>query len=110
MPPPVSLVNSLGSMPILRSTHSKGSHPPVVTAICGMSPSLCLAGNRITFGLDMGLSVQAFTWGMVSCLRHLPSWMTSGMFWPTGTFFSTKRPSEPVSAVTRGAPLASTPH
>jgi hypothetical protein len=37
-------VNSIGSTPILRRTHSIASSCPVEIAVRGMSPSLCLLG------------------------------------------------------------------
>ncbi len=37
--------------------------------------------------------------------RHLPSWMTIGMFVPTGTFFSVNVPSTAVVVDTSGLPV-----
>jgi uncharacterized membrane protein len=42
------------------------------------------------FGSVSGVFVQAVTFGMVDCLRYLPSWTTIGMFAPAGTFVSVK--------------------
>src|SRR4051812_46345609 len=97
-------------MPMLRRRHSNGSHPPVVIAICGMSPSPLFFGSRVWF-----LSVSLFSWhdvtlGIVICRRHFPICRTSGMFCPVGTFFSENLPSDPVSVVTTGEPVVSTPH
>src|SRR5580658_5653669 len=43
-PAPPGSVNSVSSTPILRSTHSIGSHPPVRTPMRGMSPSMWFFG------------------------------------------------------------------
>ena len=42
-PPPVGIVNSLSSTPILRKMHSSVSAPPVEIAVSGMSPSALVA-------------------------------------------------------------------
>ena len=46
-PMPSSAVNSESSMPILRSRHSMASDSPVVSAILGMWPSICVRGSRV---------------------------------------------------------------
>src|ERR1700733_557872 len=45
----------------------------------------------------------------VNCRRHRPSWMTSGMLLPTGTFGSVKVPSNAVVVETSGLPDTSAP-
>ena len=46
----------------------------------------------------------------LSCLRHRPSWMTTGMLLPTGTFVSVNVPSTAVYVWTSGFPVTSAPH
>src|ERR1700743_1074294 len=96
-------VVSLGSMPILRSRHSSGSAEPVTMAIFGMSPSARLPGSEVAPAAS-GVEVQAGTLAIVVCVRHLPSWITSGMLLPTGAFLSVKLPLESVSVCTTGSP------
>ena len=91
-------------MPILRSRHSSASEPPVVSAIFGMCPSALLRGSRVRSAFVIGLSTQGLTVARVISRRHLPTWMTIGMFATTGTFCSTKRPFASVSAVAIGLP------
>ena len=108
---PLASVNSLSSMPILRSTHSKGSHPPVATAIVGMSPSLSWLAGASRGVQSSSVSWHAATYGIASCLRHFPSWSTSGMLPPVGHVRRGRTcPSGPVSVATSGEPLGSTPH
>ena len=47
-----------------------------------------------------GLSTQPVTLGMVTCRRHLPAWITSGMLVPVGTPWSVNftMPDVPVGA------------
>ena len=71
-------------MPILRSRQSNASGSPVDSAILGRWPSLWLRGRRIMAGSLNALSRQAVTAGSVIWRRHLPIWMTSGMFVPDG--------------------------
>jgi hypothetical protein len=56
------------------------------------------------------LSWHAFTIGSVICRRHLPVWMTTGMFVPTGTSCIVKLPDGSVSALATGCPDAIVPH
>src|SRR5262249_39787683 len=85
--------NSVVSMPILASMHASGSQPPVTMAIFGMDSSafVTFAGNFNT-PLETGVFVHWATFGRMNFLRHFPTWMTSGMFDPTGTSFSLKLP------------------
>ena len=104
-PAPESLVNSFSSIPTERSRHSTASEPPVAIAISGMSPSLLLRGRRVWFLSVSAVDAQAGTLATVIWRRHLPVWMTSGMFAPDGTFFSEKRPCASVSATAIGWPV-----
>jgi hypothetical protein len=60
----------------------------------------------VRFGSTIALFAQLLTLGMVTWRRHLPTWITSGMFVPVGTFSSTKRPAVSESAVAIGWPEA----
>ena len=102
-------VNSLMSMPTLRSTHSKGSYWPVAIAIWGMFPSCWLRGRRVS-SAGSAIEVQAVTFGIFTSRRQRPIWMTSGMLSPTGTFFRVNFPSGPVSTVISGEPDTGVPH
>jgi hypothetical protein len=77
-------------MPVLRRKHSIASDPPVVNAILGMCPSVLLRGNLVRFTSVIGVSTHAATLGIATWRRHLPIWMTSGMFAPAGTPARTK--------------------
>jgi hypothetical protein len=46
------------------------------------------------------------TLGTTTWRRHRPTWMTSGMFAPTGTLPSENVPSTAVTVLTRGEPDA----
>src|SRR5579883_464675 len=100
-------LNSLGSMPALRSMHSSGSALPVTSAIWGMSawsywpssalyPSYLLRGRRSVHMVGSAavqlpvteLAAQAVTCESRSSRRHLPIWTTMGMFVPDGAFVS----------------------
>src|SRR5262245_43065139 len=59
-------VNSLSSIPSLRSRHSSGSAPPVLSAIRGKSPSDLFRGKRVSDASAIGLSTQASTLGRTS--------------------------------------------
>src|SRR5262245_9267520 len=58
-PLPPSGVNTESSRPILRRRHSRGSAPPVVSAMRGMSPSAVFFGKRVRFLSGIGLSVHS---------------------------------------------------
>src|SRR5262245_32147442 len=109
-PLPVSSVYSASATPILRSRHSNASELPVVTAILGMLPSLLFRGRRVRFASVIGLSTQDVTVGFITCRRHFPTWMTSGMLVPVGTFWSVNRPVTSLSAVAIGLPDSVTLH
>ena len=68
----------------------------------GMSPSLCLDGS-VSF-VATGLSLQAATFGIDVCLRHLPIWMTSGIDAPSGAFGMVNFPVASVTAAAIGSP------
>src|ERR1700734_2714914 len=100
-------------MPILRITHSSASTTPVEKAISGMSPVESPAGQlgfpvrhcgMFVSVAGTGVVTHAGTFGIVTWRRHLPSWMTSGMFAPTGTFPSEKVPLTAVTVLTSGEP------
>src|SRR5581483_2956016 len=114
MPLPALFVNSVRSMPILLMSVCIGSHPPV-RAMSGIEVpafappnSFLLRGKRSRLsgdiGFGIGLFVHCTTFGIMYLRRHLPAWMTIGMFVPTGTFFRVKFPLGSVSAVTIGFP------
>src|SRR6266516_8120432 len=99
-------------MPILARMHASGSQPPVTIAIFGIASSVfaaIFAGNLRT-PLATGVLVHWATFGRMTFLRHFPTWMTSGMFEPTGTSFSLKFPFESVRVVTTGEPETAAPH
>ena len=96
-------VNSVRSMPILVSRHSNGSALPEARAICGRSPSALFRGRRESVA-SSGVSAHSATLATVICRRHLPTWMTSGMFLPTGTLSSLNLPAASVIALTSGSP------
>jgi hypothetical protein len=52
---------------------------------------------------------QAVVTGRVNCRRQRPSWMTSGIDWPTGRPERVNDPSTPVVVLTSGSPAAVTP-
>ena len=81
---------------------------PVAIAMSGMSPSARVRGKRVS-SAPSGVSVQGATFGIFTCRRQRPIWITSGMSLPAGAFLSVNLPSGPVSAVTSGAP-ESWPH
>ena len=87
----------------MSSKHSNGSAEPVAIAICGMSPSPCLAGSDVV-PASSAVDVQAGTLAIVFCTRHLPSWITSGMLVPTGTLVSVNEPDASVVVMTTGSP------
>src|SRR5580704_2171445 len=107
------MVNSVSSMPILRITHSSASTTPVEKAMSGMSPLESPAGQLAFVSLHWGMFVSvaatgvlwhAGTFVIVTWRRHLPSWITSGMFAPTGTLPSEKVPLTAVTVLTSGEP------
>ena len=67
---------------------------------------LLLPGRRVWFGSVCGLSTPAVTCGMVICLRHFPTCMTSGMLSPDGAFGMTNLPWVSVSTEAMGEPDA----
>jgi hypothetical protein len=73
-------------------------------AIIGMSPSLWFFGSVSDLS-TRGLSWHAVTLDSVICLRHLPTWMTSGMFAPSGAPLSVNFPVASVRAVVIGLPV-----
>src|ERR1700722_4996026 len=99
-PPWDGIVNSETSTPILSSTHSSESTEPVETAVRGMSPSKDVRGMT---SWTFAVVVQA---GMVTyvTLRQRPSWSTTGMFEPAGTFARGKGRSNAVVVWTSGRP------
>src|SRR5580704_15843639 len=97
---------SAASRPMRRSRHSSESAPPVDTAMSGMSPSVPFFG-RLIVPAEVALHAVVFT---VSCLRHLPTWMTSGMFVPTGAFVMVNFPLVSVVVYTIGLPWKSALH
>ena len=66
-------------------------------------------GRDVCAGVSAVLTQDA-TLGIVIFLRQRPSWITSGMFAPTGTFCSSNVPSGAVFVLTSGDPLTSLPH
>ena len=103
VPPPAGLY-SAGSRPMRVSRHSSVSDPPVEMAMSGMSPSVWFFG-KLNDLFGCWLSWHIVTVGIVICLRHLPTWMTSGMFVPSGAFGMVKWPDASVSAVAIGSPV-----
>lgn len=87
-------------MPTLRRTHSTASAAPVEMAIFGMSPSVWFLGMRV----EKAVFPQAIVLGTTTWRRHLPVWMTSGMFVPKGTLVMVKVPSTAVVVPTSGEP------
>src|SRR5689334_7029824 len=77
-------------------------------AIFGMWPSACVRGRRVKSLLVIAVSAQEATLGIVYSRRHLPTWMTSGMFDPVGTRVSRMRPCVSVSVDVIGSPEALT--
>ena len=108
-PVPLGAVNSVSSTPILRITHSSASTAPVENAMSGMSPSPLFLGKRVSVAATAVL-VHDATLGIFTWRRQRPSWMTSGMLAPTGTFLSVNLPSTPVTALTSGEPDEGAPH
>src|SRR5258707_11245653 len=95
--------------------HANVSQPPVVIATCGMSPSDCFFGKRVVCSTPLTTLVNTFVWQLltfatVTCRRHLPTCMTSGMFDPLGAPLMEKCPFESVSATAIGFPDAIVPH
>src|SRR5450755_1061964 len=93
--PPGPGMYSAASIPMRARRHSSVSQPPVEMAMLGISPSVWLLG-RVRDLSGCGLSTHGFTVVIVSCLRHLPTWMTSGMFGPSGTFSRVNLPDASV--------------
>ena len=60
-------------------------------------------GRRVS-AAGSGVSTHSAGLLIVSCLRHLPTWMTSGTSTPTGTLVSLKDPVVSVIAETSGSP------
>src|SRR5579884_1191417 len=106
-PPPVFVVNSPWSTPILSRTHSTASRLPVEIAVSGMSPSLWLRGMRMS---PTAVDAHDFVTSKVTLRRQRPSWMTTGIPLPTGTFGSENVPSKSVLVHTSGLPDTSAPH
>ena len=63
-----------------------------------------LRGSRTVFGSLNALSWHFVTVGRMILRRHLPIWMTSGMFVPDGAFMILNFPSGPLSAAATGVP------
>ena len=86
---------SVGGRPMRVIRHSSVSAPPVETAMSGMlsfvSPAAHGAWATRATCPPAALSWQAVT-SILNCLRHLPTWMTSGTFEPTGAFVERERP------------------
>ena len=80
-------------------------------AVSGMSPSACVRGIlRMPAGMPLALTVfEPHAVLTVKMRRHRPSWMTTGMVAPTGTFVRVKVPSYFVVACTSGLPETSAP-
>ena len=109
-------------MPMRRKKHSAMSHPPLVNAMIGMSPSLEFAGRRSFIagvaGSGMAVFAHAATVGTTICVRHLPVWITSGMLLPLGhavkpsglVCTSVNVPFSSVSALMIGPPDAGASH
>jgi len=94
--------NSFGSRPVFRRKHSNGSALPLTNAIFGMSawlpsPSVWFRGRRV-LATPTALFAHAVIEDSVVLRRHLPIWMTSGMFAPAGTLVRVNFPSGPVCA------------
>ena len=72
-----------------------------MSAILGRCPSACERGRRVRLGSVSLLSTQGVTVGIVTCRRHLPTWITSGMLVPDGTPVRWKAPvaSDSVAAI-----------
>ena len=81
---------------------------PVEKAVSGMSPSPWLCGMT---NVDAGIAVVVHD-GMLTLKmrRQRPSWMTTGMLLPAGTFVSVKVPLNAVVVSTSGLPVTSAPH
>ena len=84
-PCPFPAEYSCASTPMRPSRHSSESAPPVEMPMLGISPSLWFFGS-VSIRSGSGLSWHCVTFGIVSCRRHLPTWMTIGMFAPSGAF------------------------
>ena len=87
----------------------------VIVAITPQRELVLVEQYRIPLGrrvIEAGRAVfwHDGTFGMVLFIRQRPSWITSGMFWPTGTFDSVKLPSTPLTALMSGEPEASDAH
>src|SRR5271170_4644880 len=106
------LLNWESATPICRSTHSAASTLPVEIAMRGIlsaaSNSACDEGRRVCAAAS-AVFVQEPTVDMVIFLRHLPAWMTSGMFVPTGMLFSVKVPLTLDVVLTNGEPERGSP-
>jgi len=63
-----------------------------------------LRGSRTRFASLKALSWHFVTVGRMILRRHLPIWMTSGMFVPDGAFMILNLPSGPESAAATGDP------
>src|ERR1022692_2955660 len=106
------LLNWESATPIFLSTHSAASTLPVETAMRGIlsagAPTACAVARWVWVAVS-AVFVQAGTLDMVIFLRHLPAWMTSGIFVPTGMFVSVKVPFVLEVVVTSGEPESGSP-
>ncbi len=80
----------------------------MTNAISGMSPWALVVGMRGRRDAGTAVLTQAGTLTVI-CRRQRPSWMTSGMFVPTGMLLIVNLPSTPVTAWTSGLPDTSAP-
>src|SRR5664280_1893644 len=96
-------------MPMRRSRHSIESEPPVVNAMRGMLPSAWVRGSLSVLSV-VAVLTQLVTVGIVTWRRHLPTWITSGMFDPPGTPVRVNFPLTSVRALVMGLPDAVAVH
>ncbi len=73
------------------------SHPPVRSAISGMSPSVRFRGRRSVPSFT-GLSWHLVTDESMTSRRHLPAWTTMGTLLVAGTPFIENCPFASVTA------------
>ncbi len=98
-PPPYSA----RSTPMRLKRHSSES-APVEMAMLGRSPSLPFLGS-VSVRSGTAVLVHGSTLGRMSCRRHLPTWMTSGMPTPSGASWMTNPPVASVTAEATGSPV-----
>ena len=87
---PLRGVYSASATPILRSRHSNASELARGHGDLGDVALGLVAGQAGQVDVGDRVVDAAVTLGMVTCRRHLPTWMTSGMLVPVGTFCSVK--------------------